>query len=257
MLFSSIKNYFRHIRYVFLIMGVFYLSLLVLIYGVYLYLKGLVLSNQGTFLTEIEDIVRELVLTVDIGELLSNGVGIFVDRFLQLMQQKFDANIGDFVAIVTAYSAIVVLACQIGVYLCRYSIRRDIKDHNAKNFVVAFLLRLLLNLTFAGLFAYLVYRFWYSVVLLIAIFFVLRAFFDMIEAKVLYFGDKKFFEVINLKNIFECIASYVLFFVLTVGVIVALWIYTNILIAGLIGVPMLLYLFEAVRYTSVEYLIEK
>lgn len=256
MLLSSLKNYFKHIRFVFLIMGVFYLALFVALYGVYVYLRGLIISETGTILSSLEGIVREIIFGTDLKELLTNGTSIFVDRLLQLLQERFDANIGDFIALVTFYLAFIALACQIGVYLCRFSIRKEISKHNAKNFVIAFLLRFIMNAIFWVVFGYLVSRFLYSVIFLVIIFFAMRSLFDMIESKVLYFGDKKFFEVVNFKNIIESIFAYFMFFVLTIGVALAIWYFTNVILAVIITIPLLLYLFESVRYTAVEFLTE-
>lgn len=255
MIISAIKNYIRHVRFVFLIMGVVYFSVFVAMYGMYVYIQQLIVTESDTIVGELETIVKDILATTSIQDILENGFGIIVQQFLDLLRSKFDANIGQVVAVATLYSTMIVFACQVGVYLCRYSIRRDIREHKTANFVVAFLLRLLLNMIFAGLFAYLIYEFWVSTIFLIIIFFVLRATFDMIEAKALYLHDYKLLEVLTIKNIIECVIAYFMFFVITAAIIVLLWLNTNIVFALLVGIPFLLYLFEVVRYTSVEHLV--
>jgi len=82
---------------------------------------------------------------------------------------------------------------------------------------------------------------------------VLKAVENIIEVKVIYFRDRKLKELLTVKHILLYLAAAGIFFLITAVFAVILWLIFNFWIALLIGIPLAVYFFEIVKFTTVEY----
>jgi len=166
---------------------------------------------------------------------------------------SFNTTVSSLITVLLIAVILMLLSFVLGGFLCRLSIRKSINKEETRRGFVAMLIRFFVAAVFTLILAVCIYYFLYSLFLLLALYLVFKAVALILEAKLIYFRDKKLKEMLTVKNIMLYVASSIVFFAVTLSFILLLWLTFNFFIAIAIGIPLIIYYTEIIRFTMVEY----
>ncbi len=274
MIRSSLKNFAKNLVYLFIPMGIFYLFLLLTVFGLAHFLIG----GLSTMLSDLTSLIHVSVedSSVSVNEFLKYAFGqiewtgnyaaairqIFSTAWLKNTAMGFletlnasTENFGEnFSAIVLKFKdtlvagvSVAAVICAIGVVLAnfaaRFAIRRKTARRNFKKFFLAHtvvpIVQAIILIAFYILFAFIRFYSLLALVVLLALSAVLS-----LTASWVVHSDKtvKLKEVLTLKNILSYLGSVGLIILLDLALAAALFAF-DALIAALLMVPIVIYSF--------------
>lgn len=254
MLKSAFLNYGKNIKLILLIMGVVYLSLILVIAFIFMRLGGMLQYDAGSLLSELGYIFTSVFSTIGIQDFASGNVlMILMGNLTDALMESFYATVGSLVAIFIVGVIFILLSFMLAGFLCKLSIRKGLKDDDTRRGISAFIIRFLISSAFTIVLSVAVLYFFHLIYVFLFLYLALTSISNIIEIKIIYFRENKIKELLTAKNIFSYLLVFLIFFALTIGFIFLLSFIFNFLLALLIGIPFYIYFTETTKYTLVEY----
>ena len=253
MLKAAFKNCFKHIHYVFLIAGVVYAFFLLVLGVIYAHFQGALIEQGDSALAELYAIFKTAFENITIPELMKNGLGSVIMYLTELLKESFYVSSGGLITMIVLGALIILLSFQLAGYLCRYSIRKNIKRKDTMRWYWAMLVRYAISIAFAIALAIALYYFFSVVIVLIVLFFALKGVANIIEVKLIYFRHKNLRHLLTFKNVGAYIFSSLLLLAVVALIVWLIAVLLNNWFAAVLGVPLIIYYFEIIKFTTVEY----
>lgn len=258
MIKAAFKNYGKHYKSLLIVIGIIYATLIGIFTFIHIRFKGALLDSSDSVIREFGKILTSAVSSVDIKEFFTAGfIKSCAKSFRDSYNISFSTSSKSLGVALIASLVVLLLAVQISVWVCRFVMRKNVERRSTRKGIIAFAIRYGISALFAAIVVYCVYNFFFSLYIFLVVFLVIKAVQNIIEVKYIYFRNKPLKELLTKKNVLMYIVSTALFFLATLLVVIILSFLTNFYIAILICLPLFVYYFEIVYFTTVEYFMAK
>jgi len=253
MLRTTFRNYARNSWLIFVIAAILYVFAAIVIGFVFLRFRVLLVRSGNPELDSIVDVVYRAYEPVGVMGLLTGGLGqVLQNLIFGLRETGFEISLGSIITILVFAAIGILVAAEAAAIATRVVIKRRYKNKKTRGFLIAFPVKILLDLVFVALLAVAMYFFTLSFVPFVIVFALLSTVQVFLEAKIIYLKDKKLKEIFAPRNIGGYIAGSGILFLATIGIFLILML-LNFWVALIVCVPLFVYLLEVVRFAPVAH----
>jgi len=254
MLKSSFRNYFKNFKYIFVVMGVVYLAFIITVGFILMVLRNILVDASASLLAEIIEIFTYSFTNLSIADLASGDFfSVLTANLTEAFTASFAVTMGRLLTTLIFSIAFMMLAFKAAGFLCKVLVRIDIKNEKTRKGIVAMFIRYSISSLFVFLITIAVYHFFHLIYVMLIVYLFILAISHIIEIKLIYFPDQPMKKLLTAKNIFLYILAILIFFFITLGLVILLSLLFNLFIAVLIGIPFFIYFTEIIKFTLVEY----
>ena len=252
MLKAAFINYFKFFKYIFAVMGAVYLGILIS----FLFFGGGFLRIFGR---DIEDYVSVyeymtgVLSGAKIGQILNRRfLGELVSETGDLLGHTRDSGRG-VAAYASVSAAVIIIACQFSIYLCRSFIKKDVAGNETRRGIIVFIIRCAATAVFTAALIILGYLWIYSAVIMISLNLLIAALANLMYARYIYYPGVPLKRFLRPKVIGLAFLAEILTLLMTGVFVAAAWLIFNSFVAVILAIPLIMYGAAVTEFTAVEY----
>lgn len=252
---ECLRNFVRYIKFLALIAGFFAVAVgiaaAVFYFGVSMPLEKISPAAHKEFF----DVLYKSVTSIDIRTTFSaQTLRAILKALIATLDNVPRSNkILIVIATAIAFAAIFGLL-ELGEWLAKRRIRKDIETNTSVRGVLATVIRLALSAAAAVAYVIITYMWFFAVFLLPVLKLAIDTLKDLVSAYFVYFRDEKLKVVLNAKNIFRLLGTKALIMLISYILLSVILLLCNIWIAIIVAMPLLTYNSAVTSLTGPKYL---
>jgi len=247
-------NYFRNLKYLLLIAGVVHISFIAVVLFIFLRFRGVLGDGFLDVGRELLELFYASVSGVNLETFLrGNFFTVMLENLRETLTDRYYVTLGSLITMLIVSVVFILLSFKLAGFLCKFFMRKEKKEKDTRKGIFAILIRFLVSIAFTFIFTVSIVFFFHSIYILIILYLAVKAIENIVEIKLIYFKDKRVGELLKFKNIMLSILSNIIFFLMTVSVVLFIGFVWDFFWAIIIVIPLFIYYAEIVKFTMIEY----